>query len=226
MARPGASSCAHKDVLFLADSTEPNPPISAISPWTGSPDIEKLVQQSGFMVVMPDGGKAGFYSDWQAGPRWETFHTTRTAEFADPAVPGQYPRRGSRGVDGRSRRALDYYTRRSNGDPTTSRGPVSACSGRKVKIRWHFRAILMQTWIPGSSTTRTTSHHNSKAPGYSYPPATAVRARSTLPERRKIPSKPPSEPKTGVRRAPTATRIERTDRPLWARYAQLGVLAT
>jgi diacylglycerol O-acyltransferase / trehalose O-mycolyltransferase len=25
---------------------------------------------------MPDGGKAGFYSDWQSGPGWETFHTT------------------------------------------------------------------------------------------------------------------------------------------------------
>jgi diacylglycerol O-acyltransferase / trehalose O-mycolyltransferase len=26
------------------------------------------------LVVMPDGGKAGFYSDWLTGPRWETFH--------------------------------------------------------------------------------------------------------------------------------------------------------
>jgi diacylglycerol O-acyltransferase/trehalose O-mycolyltransferase len=44
--------------------------------WTRSTDIEQLVQRSDIMVVMPDGGKAGFYSDWQSGPRWETFHTT------------------------------------------------------------------------------------------------------------------------------------------------------
>jgi diacylglycerol O-acyltransferase/trehalose O-mycolyltransferase len=44
--------------------------------WTRFTDIEKLTQQSDIMVAMPDGGKAGFYSDWQSGPRWETFHTT------------------------------------------------------------------------------------------------------------------------------------------------------
>lgn len=44
--------------------------------WTRSTDIEQLTQRSDLIVVMPDGGKAGFYSDWQSGPGWETFHTT------------------------------------------------------------------------------------------------------------------------------------------------------
>jgi diacylglycerol O-acyltransferase / trehalose O-mycolyltransferase len=44
--------------------------------WTLSTDIEQLTERSDILVVMPDGGKAGFYSDWQSGPRWESFHTT------------------------------------------------------------------------------------------------------------------------------------------------------
>lgn len=44
--------------------------------WTRSTDVEQLTQQSDIIVVMPDGGKAGFYSDWQSGPGWESFHTT------------------------------------------------------------------------------------------------------------------------------------------------------
>jgi diacylglycerol O-acyltransferase/trehalose O-mycolyltransferase len=42
--------------------------------WTRSTDVEQLTAHSDVLVVMPDGGKAGFYSDWLIGPRWETFH--------------------------------------------------------------------------------------------------------------------------------------------------------
>jgi diacylglycerol O-acyltransferase / trehalose O-mycolyltransferase len=42
--------------------------------WTRSTDVEQLSARSDVLVVMPDGGKAGFYSDWLTGPRWETFH--------------------------------------------------------------------------------------------------------------------------------------------------------
>jgi diacylglycerol O-acyltransferase / trehalose O-mycolyltransferase len=42
--------------------------------WTRSTDVEELTAHSDVLVVMPDGGKAGFYSDWLTGPRWETFH--------------------------------------------------------------------------------------------------------------------------------------------------------
>ncbi len=42
--------------------------------WTRSTDVEALSARSDVLVVMPDGGKAGFYSDWLTGPRWETFH--------------------------------------------------------------------------------------------------------------------------------------------------------
>jgi S-formylglutathione hydrolase FrmB len=43
--------------------------------WTRSTDVEQLSSKSDVLVVMPDGGKVGFYSDWRTGPQWETFHT-------------------------------------------------------------------------------------------------------------------------------------------------------
>jgi S-formylglutathione hydrolase FrmB len=42
--------------------------------WTRSTDIERLSRSLDALVVMPDGGTAGFYSDWVSGPHWETFH--------------------------------------------------------------------------------------------------------------------------------------------------------
>lgn len=43
--------------------------------WTRSTDIEALSRDADLLVVMPEGGSAGFYSDWISGPKWETFHT-------------------------------------------------------------------------------------------------------------------------------------------------------
>jgi diacylglycerol O-acyltransferase / trehalose O-mycolyltransferase len=47
--------------------------------WTRETDVEELPALRRVLVVMPDGGDVGFYSDWwNAGgggpPRWETFH--------------------------------------------------------------------------------------------------------------------------------------------------------
>ncbi len=43
--------------------------------WMRSTDIERLSRSLPALVVMPDGGPVGFYSDWLHGPGWETFHT-------------------------------------------------------------------------------------------------------------------------------------------------------
>ncbi len=43
--------------------------------WTRSTDVEELSATSDVLVVMPEGGGVGFYSDWLRGPGWETFHT-------------------------------------------------------------------------------------------------------------------------------------------------------
>jgi diacylglycerol O-acyltransferase / trehalose O-mycolyltransferase len=42
--------------------------------WTRSTRVEQLPQLRRMLVVMPDGGQVGFYSDWVEGPQWETFH--------------------------------------------------------------------------------------------------------------------------------------------------------
>jgi diacylglycerol O-acyltransferase / trehalose O-mycolyltransferase len=50
--------------------------------WTRSTDVEQLTASSDVLVVMPDGGPAGFYSDWRSGsPRWETFHLVELWEL-------------------------------------------------------------------------------------------------------------------------------------------------
>ncbi|MEU3776217.1 alpha/beta hydrolase family protein [Streptomyces sp. NPDC032472] len=43
--------------------------------WMRETDVEELAENSDVLIVMPDAGRAGYYSDWFAGaPRWETFH--------------------------------------------------------------------------------------------------------------------------------------------------------
>src|SRR5437588_6821581 len=47
--------------------------------WTRSTDVERFTANQDLIVVMPDAGRAGWYSDWYNGgaggpPAWETFH--------------------------------------------------------------------------------------------------------------------------------------------------------
>jgi diacylglycerol O-acyltransferase / trehalose O-mycolyltransferase len=42
--------------------------------WTNNTDVEELTADSDVLVVMPEAGPVGFYSDWLDGPAWETFH--------------------------------------------------------------------------------------------------------------------------------------------------------
>jgi S-formylglutathione hydrolase FrmB len=56
--------------------------------WTRSTDIERLTAATDLLVVMPEGGRAGFYSDWDnAGrggpPRWETFHLVELRQLLE-----------------------------------------------------------------------------------------------------------------------------------------------
>ncbi|MFE1910359.1 alpha/beta hydrolase [Streptomyces anandii] len=58
--------------------------------WTRETDIEKLADPSDVLVVMPEGGRAGFYSDWwdygrPTAPRWETFHTEELRQLMERA---------------------------------------------------------------------------------------------------------------------------------------------
>ena len=56
--------------------------------WTRSTDLEALPGLDEVLVVMPDGGQIGFYSDWldgsTGGPaRWETFHLTELRQLLE-----------------------------------------------------------------------------------------------------------------------------------------------
>jgi diacylglycerol O-acyltransferase/trehalose O-mycolyltransferase len=42
--------------------------------WTRSTDIADLSAHTEVLIVMPDAGPVGFYSNWLKGPQWEDFH--------------------------------------------------------------------------------------------------------------------------------------------------------
>jgi diacylglycerol O-acyltransferase / trehalose O-mycolyltransferase len=56
--------------------------------WTRSTDVEQLAGLAGVLVVMPEAGKVGYYSDWyragRDGPsRWESFHLTELRQLLE-----------------------------------------------------------------------------------------------------------------------------------------------
>ncbi|GAA3541283.1 alpha/beta hydrolase family protein [Nonomuraea rosea] len=71
--------------------------------WTAKTDVDALTRDTGVLVVMPDGGKCGSYSDWWNGgdggpPRWETYHLTELL----PLLEARYRAGGARAVAGYS----------------------------------------------------------------------------------------------------------------------------
>ncbi|NJP88244.1 esterase family protein [Nonomuraea sp. FMUSA5-5] len=42
--------------------------------WIDEGGAERLTDRLPAVVVVPEGGRVGFYSDWVRGPKWETFH--------------------------------------------------------------------------------------------------------------------------------------------------------
>jgi diacylglycerol O-acyltransferase / trehalose O-mycolyltransferase len=66
--------------------------------WTRSTDVARLTAGSPVLVVMPEAGRAGFYSNWFNGgrhgpPRWEAFHLDEV-----PAILERDYRAGERRV--------------------------------------------------------------------------------------------------------------------------------
>lgn len=71
--------------------------------WTARTDVDALTRGTGVLVVMPDGGKCGSYSDWWNGgtggpPRWETYHLRELL----PLLESRYRAGGRRAVAGYS----------------------------------------------------------------------------------------------------------------------------
>jgi S-formylglutathione hydrolase FrmB len=51
--------------------------------WTDKTDVEELSARTDVLIVMPEAGPAGFYSNWLDGPAWETFHLTELRRIVE-----------------------------------------------------------------------------------------------------------------------------------------------
>lgn len=56
--------------------------------WTRSTDVKALTARSPVLVVMPEAGEVGFYSNWwnhgqHGAPAWETFHLTELRQILE-----------------------------------------------------------------------------------------------------------------------------------------------
>jgi S-formylglutathione hydrolase FrmB len=60
--------------------------------WTRSTDVETWPELKRTLVVMPEGGDVGFYSNWKDGPAWETFHLTELRQLLERGYGAGTPR--------------------------------------------------------------------------------------------------------------------------------------
>jgi S-formylglutathione hydrolase FrmB len=84
--------------------------------WTRESDIEEIPELRDVLVVMPEGGTAGFYSDWWNGgkggpPAWETFHLDELRPLLEHGY-GAGQRRAVAGLSMGGFGAISYATRR------------------------------------------------------------------------------------------------------------------
>lgn len=80
--------------------------------WTRSTDIERLPELRRVLVVMPEGGDVGFYSNWvgEAAPAWETFHLDEVRRILQRRY-GAGTRRAIAGQSMGGLGAMDYSAR-------------------------------------------------------------------------------------------------------------------
>jgi diacylglycerol O-acyltransferase / trehalose O-mycolyltransferase / mycolyltransferase Ag85 len=78
--------------------------------WTDKTDVAELSAHTNVLIVMPEGGPGGFYSDWLSGPRWETFHLTELRRIVEREYRSG-PRRAVAGLSMGGFGALSYAGR-------------------------------------------------------------------------------------------------------------------
>jgi len=79
--------------------------------WTRSTDVEQLTQLRDVLVVMPEGGDVGFYSNWLDGPAWQDFHLRELPRILERGF-GAGTRRAIAGLSMGGLGAIDYAARR------------------------------------------------------------------------------------------------------------------
>lgn len=128
--------------------------------WTRETDVASLTASSNVIVVMPEAGRCGNYSDWWnygngGSPRWETFHMTELRQILE----GQYRASSVRAIAGNSMGGLgtmEYAARfrgsfrmavafsgyldtlynHKPGDDSTGWGPSFTCPGTDWRRVW------------------------------------------------------------------------------------------
>lgn len=83
--------------------------------WTRNTDIESLAAGHDAMIVMPDGGYAGSYTDWfnygfGGTPKWETFHTSEVVQLMERDLHAS-GRRAAMGISSGAAGAITYAAR-------------------------------------------------------------------------------------------------------------------
>jgi S-formylglutathione hydrolase FrmB len=78
--------------------------------WTRSTAIERIAALRRVLVVMPEAGDVGFYSDWLRGPAWERFHLRELRGLLERDY-GAGPRRAIAGLSMGGLGALGYAAR-------------------------------------------------------------------------------------------------------------------
>ena len=84
--------------------------------WTESSTISELARKRDVLVVMPDGGSLGFYTDWWARgagskPGWETFHLVELSQILERGL-GAGDRRAVAGLSMGGFGVMSYAARR------------------------------------------------------------------------------------------------------------------
>jgi diacylglycerol O-acyltransferase / trehalose O-mycolyltransferase len=90
----GADQRRRYPVLYLLHGAS-----SDYRAWTRYGDAEKITARAAMIVVMPDGGAMGWYTDWYQGdrpvqPRWETYHVGELVPWVDATYRTIAARRG------------------------------------------------------------------------------------------------------------------------------------
>jgi S-formylglutathione hydrolase FrmB len=83
--------------------------------WTRYSDVASLTKDTGVLVVMPEGGRVGFYSDWWnygngGAPAWERFHLVELVKILEGSY-GASPRRVVAGLSMGGFGAMSYAAR-------------------------------------------------------------------------------------------------------------------
>jgi S-formylglutathione hydrolase FrmB len=75
------------------------------------PTVFALAARDHVMLVMPEGGKAGYYSNWKSGPAWERFHTSELPAYLNAHFSVDASRQAIAGYSMGGFGALSYAAR-------------------------------------------------------------------------------------------------------------------